>query len=83
LAPIVAPQIDGQRGNSVLFDRSTFGNLRSLSGDVGEWTVSARYPITYLPWSDASILPDVDASEDYRRSQELIRGGDHEQETHF
>jgi molybdenum cofactor cytidylyltransferase len=72
LAPIVAPQIDGQRGNPVLFDRSTFDDLRSLSGDVGGRAVFARYPVTYAPWHDASILLDVDTPEDYQRLLESI-----------
>ena len=70
LAPIVAPQIDGRRGNPVLFDRSTFDDLLSLSGDVGGRAVFSRYPIAYVPWRDASLLLDVDTPADY---QQLLR----------
>lgn len=34
-ADVVVPHYRGQRGNPVLFDRSTFGALRALRGDVG------------------------------------------------
>lgn len=71
LAPIVAPLIDDRRGNPVLFDRSTFDDLRSLRGDVGGRAVFARYPVTYLPWPDASLLLDVDTPEDYQRLMDL------------
>jgi molybdenum cofactor cytidylyltransferase len=67
LAPIVAPQIDGQRGNPVLFDRATFDDLRALSGDAGGRQLFARYPITWLPWHDASVLVDIDVVSDLAR----------------
>jgi len=64
-------QVDGRRSNPVLFDRSTFNDLRSLSGDTDGRAVFARYPIAYLPWRAASILLDVDTPEDYARLKEL------------
>ncbi len=67
LAPIVAPQIDGQRGNPVLFDRVTFSDLLKLSGDVGGRSLFSRYPVTWVPWHDASLLLDVDTPADYER----------------
>ncbi len=71
LPPIVAPLIEDRRGNPVLFDRSTFDELRSLSGDVGGRAVFARYPVAYLPWHDANLLLDVDTPEDYDRLKTL------------
>ncbi len=71
LPPIVAPLIEDRRGNPVLFDRSTFDDLRSLSGDVGGRAIFARHPVTYLPWHDASLLLDVDTPEDYDRLKTL------------
>jgi molybdenum cofactor cytidylyltransferase len=65
--PIVAPMIDGRRGNPVLFDRVTFPDLMSLQGDAGGRQVFARYPAAYVPWLDASLLLDVDTREDYAR----------------
>ena len=71
LGPIVAPLIDEQRGNPVLFDRATFGDLLLLQGDVGGRATFARHPVAYVPWHDASVLLDVDTPADYRRLQEL------------
>ena len=71
LAPIVAPLVDGQRANPVLFDRRTFADLRQVTGDVGGRVLFARYKATWLPWHDASVLLDVDTPEDYARLQNL------------
>jgi molybdenum cofactor cytidylyltransferase len=71
LNPIVAPLIDDRRGNPVLFDRVTFADLLSLTGDVGGRAVFARHPIAYVPWHNANLLLDVDTPEDYRRLQGL------------
>jgi len=71
LAPIIAPLVDGQRANPVLFDRLTFPDLMALSGDVGGRAVFSRYTITYLPWHDTGLLGDVDTPEDYRK---LVNG---------
>jgi molybdenum cofactor cytidylyltransferase len=70
LAPIVAPLVDGQRGNPVLFDRFTFPELLSLTGDTGGRALFSRFPVTWLPWHDTGILADVDTVEDYRRYDE-------------
>jgi molybdenum cofactor cytidylyltransferase len=71
LSPIVAPLIDDRRGNPVLFDRATFADLLSLTGDVGGRAMFAKYPITYVPWHDANLLLDVDTPEDYQRLRGL------------
>ncbi len=71
LAPIVAPLIDGQRGNPVLFDRQTFPELMALSGDVGGRPLFARHPIEWVPWFDSSVLLDVDTLDDYWRLQNM------------
>jgi molybdenum cofactor cytidylyltransferase len=67
LGAVVAPLIDGRRGNPVCFDRSTFQDLAALSGDTGGRALFSRFPVTWLPWQDASALLDVDTEEDYRR----------------
>jgi molybdenum cofactor cytidylyltransferase len=66
-APIVAPLIGEQRGNPVLFDRSTFPDLMSLHGDAGGRLIFSRYPAAYVPWHDPNLLLDVDTLEDYER----------------
>jgi molybdenum cofactor cytidylyltransferase len=71
LSPIVAPLIDDRRGNPVLFDRVTFADLLSLTGDVGGRAVFARHPIAFVPWHDANLLLDVDTPEDYQRLRGL------------
>ena len=71
LPPIVAPLIEDRRGNPVLFDRTTFNDLLSLSGDVGGRAVFAKHRVTYLPWHDATLLLDVDTPEDYERLKSL------------
>lgn len=67
LAPLVAPLIDGQRGNPVLFDRALFPELLQLSGDRGGRALFSRHPVEWLPWHDPSLLLDVDTPEDYER----------------
>ncbi len=71
LHPIVAPLIDGRRGNPVLFDRATFVDLLSVTGDAGGRAVFAKYPTAYVPWHDANLLLDVDTPEDYQRLRGL------------
>ena len=71
LSSIVAPLIDGRRGNPVLFDRTTFADLVSLTGDVGGRAVFGKYSTTYVPWHDANLLLDVDTLEDYQRLRGL------------
>jgi molybdenum cofactor cytidylyltransferase len=67
LAPIVAPLVGGRRANPVLFDRSTFPDLLSLTGDTGGRVLFQRYPVSWVPWLDESVLLDVDTPEDYER----------------
>jgi molybdenum cofactor cytidylyltransferase len=66
-ASIVAPMVDGQRGNPVLFDRDTFDELLELTGDSGGRQLFSRYPVTWVPWHDARPLLDIDTLEDYQR----------------
>ncbi len=64
LAPIVAPLVDGQRANPVLFDRFLFAALSALQGDSGGRQLFSRCRPTWIPWLDRSILIDVDSPED-------------------
>jgi molybdenum cofactor cytidylyltransferase len=64
-APIIAPLIDGMRGNPVLFDRSTFSAFATLRGDVGGRVLFSRFPVEWIPWHDPHCLLDVDTPEDY------------------
>ena len=67
LAPIVAPMVDGRRSNPVLFDRRTWADFASLSGDAGGRQLFSRYTVSWVPWHDPRLLLDVDTPEDYRR----------------
>ncbi|MGH2582602.1 MAG: selenium cofactor biosynthesis protein YqeC [Anaerolineales bacterium] len=67
LVPIVAPMVDGQRSNPVLFDRATFADFAQLEGDVGGRAIFSKHQVTWLPWLDASLAIDVDVPEDYDR----------------
>jgi molybdenum cofactor cytidylyltransferase len=71
LAPIVAPLVNDQRANPVLFDRVTFPDLMALSGDVGGRAIFNKYPVNYLTWHDVSLLSDADTPEDYKK---LVNG---------
>lgn len=70
LSPVVAPKVDGQRGNPVLFDRDTFADFRTLEGDAGGRRLFSRHQVTCLDWYDREVLLDVDTAEDY---QKLLR----------
>jgi molybdenum cofactor cytidylyltransferase len=67
LAPIIAPMVDGQRANPVLFDRKVFPELLALRGDVGGRAIFSRQPVQWLPWHDQAPLFDIDSPEDYQR----------------
>jgi molybdenum cofactor cytidylyltransferase len=67
LGPIVIPEIGGQRGNPVLFDRSTFPDLKTLSGDSGGRALFAHYPTRCILWLDDQVNLDIDTPEDYSR----------------
>lgn len=67
LAPIIAPLIQGRRGNPVLFDQKTFADLRSIRGDQGGRAIFPRYPIHWLEWLDERLLVDIDTPEDLAR----------------
>jgi molybdenum cofactor cytidylyltransferase len=64
LAPILVPLISDRRANPVLFDRLTFSELNTITGDVGGRAIFPKYPPTYLPWLDEGLLIDIDTPED-------------------
>lgn len=66
LAEVIAPRVRGRRGNPVLFDRVTFPELLSLSGDVGGRGVFSKHPVTWLESQDERLLLDIDTAEDYQ-----------------
>lgn len=70
LAPVIAPLVDGQRANPVLFGRETFDALSSITGDQGGRAVFRQFSPTYLEWLDSNLLRDIDTPEDYHRLQD-------------
>jgi len=66
-SPIVAPLVQGQRANPVLFDRSTFSDFYDLTGDVGGRKLFSRYPVNWVPWHDDLPILDIDTPEDYKK----------------
>lgn len=74
LAPVVAPLIDEQRGNPVLFDRDTFPDFDEIRGDRGGRQLFSRYSTTWVPWHDARALLDVDTLPDYEALDPGARG---------
>jgi len=74
LSSIVAPIVEHQRSNPVLFDRSTFNDLLGLQGDMGGRVLFSRFPVNWLPWNDPRITLDIDTLQDYERLLSL--GGD-------
>lgn len=71
LPPIVAPLIDGQRSNPVLFDRKLFHDFAHLTGDRGGRVLFSRYPVSWLEWHQQGIDLDIDTEQDYKRLMSL------------
>lgn len=67
LAPVIAPLINGQRGNPVIFDKVTFSELLRLQGDMGGRGIFSNFPPRYIAWHDDFQLMDVDTKQDYER----------------
>ncbi len=66
-APIVAPLVQGQRANPVLFDRLTFADLQKLTGDVGGRQLFSKHPVEWVQWHDDLPILDIDTPDDYQR----------------
>jgi molybdenum cofactor cytidylyltransferase len=65
LNPIIAPQIDGQRGNPVLFDRVSLPKFTSLEAEMGGRELFSRFPVQWIIWHDKNLLMDIDTPRDY------------------
>jgi molybdenum cofactor cytidylyltransferase len=68
-ARIVAPLYQGQRGNPVLFARTIFPELLSVTGDQGARGVLAADPsrVYSVAFDDPRPLSDIDTQEAYIR----------------
>jgi molybdenum cofactor cytidylyltransferase len=67
LSSIVAPQINGKRGNPVLFDKNTFPDLFKLEGDMGGKALFSHFPVQIVILQDTKLLFDIDTPEDYQK----------------
>jgi molybdenum cofactor cytidylyltransferase len=69
---IIIPTYNGFRGNPVLLDRSLFGELATLTGDMGCRALFGKHAnaIVTLPVEDAGILVDLDTAEDVQRLEQ-------------
>ena len=63
---IVAPRVNGQQCNPVLFRRSFFPELMTISGDYGAKSLISQHKVAWVDWPDERLLLDIDSSEDYR-----------------
>ena len=68
-APIVRPAMGTRHGHPVLFDRSTFDELRRAPLNVGAKAVVHAYAerVVNVPVDDPGSLVDVDTPADYDR----------------
>lgn len=65
LAPIVAPQVESEWGNPVLFDHLTFPAFSALKGDRGAKVLFTQFEVEGIE-SDRSAGWDVDYPEDLK-----------------
>ena len=56
MVPIIAPMVEDQRSNPVLFDRITFDELLLLEGDTGGRAIMGHFEHTWLPWLDYEVI---------------------------
>jgi molybdenum cofactor cytidylyltransferase len=77
-ARIVVPVYEGNRGNPVLFQRTMFGFILELSGDVGGRQVIDRHEheVLELPVKDQGILLDIDTPSDIDKALALLASRD-------
>ena len=78
----VIPTYRGERGNPVIVDKSLFGRMMKIEGDVGFRSILAAEPIgiTEMSTDDPGVVKDIDTAiqfpnteEQLRRSEELFR----------
>lgn len=68
---IVAPRINGQQSNPVLFERSFFPRLLEISGDRGAKSLLKDSKVEWVDWPDERLIVDIDSQEDYQAALRL------------
>lgn len=76
LSAIIAPQINGQRGNPVLFDIKTFPDLFSLKEEMGGRVLFSNFPVRWVIWHDPNQLFDIDTPEDYQKFLKIFQNSE-------
>lgn len=73
--PIVHPISGGRRVNPVLLDRSLFGEIEKLTGDMGARQLVDRRPdlVATIDVPEATRFMDIDTREDLKRAEEILR----------
>lgn len=61
---VLAPSVDGHRGNPVLFDAAHFDALTRVSGDRGGRRLLETHDVTLVPVEDPGVRRDVDERAD-------------------
>lgn len=77
-ADIVVPVFEGKRGNPILFQKSMFGSILKLSGDVGAREVISGHEdvVSEVPVGDRGILLDIDTPSDVDRALAFLASRD-------
>lgn len=68
-AAVVAPRFGGRRGNPVVFDASLFGELTSVTRDVGGRFVLQRSRHEFVDFEEERYGIDIDSPEDLARAR--------------
>lgn len=65
--PICVPVYRGIRGNPTIFDRSMYGKLMAIEGDVGARNVIREHPqcVLNVELDDPECFEDIDVPSDY------------------
>ena len=63
-ASIIAPDVNGEPSNPVLFKNNTFKAFSELKGEEGGKKLFEQFKMELIPWQDERILMDVDTLED-------------------
>ncbi|MDA4121466.1 MAG: nucleotidyltransferase family protein [Thaumarchaeota archaeon] len=73
-APVVVPVYKGRRGNPVLFDRRTFSQIMSITGDEGAKSVikQNKNAVLEVTVEDEGVQTDIDTPDDYRKATSAL-----------
>ena len=72
---ICVPVYRGKRGNPTIFDRSMFGKLMAIEGDIGARTIIREHPncILKVEVDGPECLADIDIPSDYEEIRKVLK----------